>query len=276
MAATSMHAASREALAAAEHRLDGVLAASGADASAIGQELTAFAGVLGGEISLRRALADTSASEDARKGLVQRLVGGKISEPAQQVLETVATSKWSNPRELADGVRILAADALLAAAEADGSLETVERELFDVARVLNTSPQLDQALSDQSGPAEAKRDLVRQVFGGKINPVTQSLVEQVATQPRGRGVQHGLDELAELAAKRRDRSVAHVVTASPLTDAEREALAEKLNRIYGRPIAVHVEVKPAVLGGIVVKVGDEVIDGSSAGRIAALRGQLAG
>jgi F-type H+-transporting ATPase subunit delta len=276
MAVTSMHAASREALAAAAHRLDGVLSGDGADAKTVGAELNAFARVLGSDVSLRRALADPSATEDARKGLARALAEGKLGEPTLQVLDTLVTSRWSNPRELADGVRMLAADALLAAAEQDGSLETVERELFDVARVLGGTPELDQAMSDQTGTPEAKRELVQGVFGGKVNPVTQELVEQVAAQPRGRGVQHGLDELAELAAKRRDRSVAHVTTAAPLSDEQREALAERLNRIYGRPIVVHVEVKPAVLGGIVVKVGDEVIDGSSAGRIMALRGQLAG
>lgn len=276
MAVTSMHAASREALAAAEHRLDGVLGESSADPAAIGQELTAFAELLAGEISLRRALADSSASQDARKALARRLTEGKLGEPALQVLDVVVTSRWSNPRELAEGVRVLAADALLAAAEKAGSLDTVEGELFGVARSLGESPELERALSDPLGPMDAKRSLLGNVFGEKINPVTLSLIEQVVGRPGGRAVAHGLDELAELAAARRDRSVAHVVTASPLSDQQRDALAERLNRIYGKPIALHVEVKPAVLGGIMVKVGDEVIDGSSAGRIMALRGQLAG
>lgn len=276
MAVTTMHAASREALAAAVHRLEGVLAADGADAATVGAELNAFARLLGREVSLRRALADPSAAEDARKALARKLAEGKLGEPTLQVLDTVVSSRWSNPRELADGVRMLAADALLAAAEKDGSLDTVERELFDVARVLGGTPELDQALSDQTGTPEAKRTLVHSVFSGKVNAVTLELVEQVAADPRGRGVQPGLDELAELAAKRRDRSVAHVVSAAPLSDEQREALAERLNRIYGRPLVVHTEVKPSVLGGIVVRVGDEVIDGSSAGRIMALRGQLAG
>lgn len=276
MAQTSMHAASREALSDAEHRLDGVLADAGANPSEVGEELYSFARVLGAEISLRRALADASASEESRKGLARRLAEGKLSEPTLQVLDTVVTSRWSNPRELLDGVRTLASSALLAGAERDGTLDAVEGELFAVARVLSDSPELDQSLSDQGAPADAKRALVRRVFSEKVNAVTLTLVEQSATESRGRGVQHALDRLAELAARRRERSVAHVVTAIPLSDAQRDALAEKLDRIYGRSIALHVEVKPAVLGGIVVKVGDEVIDGSSAGRIIALRGQLAG
>jgi len=270
-----MHAASREALAAAEHRLDGVLSTTGADPKEVGEELTAFARLLGAEVSLRRALADPAATEQARVELVRRLVGDKLGAATVQVLETVASSRWSNPRELADGVRTLAAEALLAAAEAQGQLDAVESELFSTARLLGDKPELEQALGDPAAPADAKRRLIDSVFGGKVSPLTQSLIEQVVANPTGRAVAHGLDGLAEQAAKRRERSVAHVTTAVVLTDDERSQLADKLERIYGRPIAVHVEVQPKVLGGIVVKVGDEVIDGSSAGRIAALRGQLA-
>lgn len=271
-----MHAASREALAGAEHRLDGVLADAGANPSVVGEELYSFARVLGGEISLRRALADASASEQARKGLARQLTEGKLSEPTLQVIDTVVASRWSNPRELVDGVRVLAASALFAGAERDGALDTVEGELFGVARVLAEQPELDQALSDKAAPAEAKRSLVRQVFSERVGTIALTLVEQAATQTRGRGVRYELDALNEVAAKRRQRSVGHVTTAVPLTDAQRDALNEKLNRIYGRQIALHVEVNPRVIGGLVVRVGDEVIDGSAAGRIMALRGQLAG
>lgn len=275
MAFTSMHAASREALSLAERRLDEVLGDPGANPSVVGEELYSFAGLLGAEISLRRAVSDASADEETRRGLVRRLLEGKLSEPTLRVLDTVVTSRWSTPRELLDGVFTVAGIAVLIGAERENSLEAVERELFGVARVLADQPELESALSDQAGPVESKRALVRQVFSGKISTTAQALVEQALGQPRGRSVQKALDELAGEAAKRRERSVAHVITASPLTEEQQGALAGRLEQIYGRPIALHVEQRPGVLGGIVVKVGDEVIDGSSAGRIRALRGQLA-
>lgn len=275
MATTTMHAASRDALAAAEHRLDGVLGGADANPATVGEELFAFARLLRGEISLRRAVADPAASEDARKNLVRSLLGSQVGDATLQVLDVVAGSRWSNPRELLDGVRALGASAMLAAAERDGTLKTVEDELFGVARTVANNAELDRALSDQSGSVDAKRELVRRIFGDHVNAVTLALIEQVAGDPKGRGVEKRLDELSELAARRREQSVAHVITASPLTEEQRDALSAKLNRIYGKPITLHAEVKPGVLGGIVVKVGDEVIDGSSAGRIMALRGQLA-
>jgi F-type H+-transporting ATPase subunit delta len=102
------------------------------------------------------------------------------------------------------------------------------------------------------------------------------LVEHLVTVPRGRAVVAGLGELAAEAARRRERSVAYVVAPVPLSDQQEERLAATLQRIYSRPIALHVEVDPAIKGGLVIKVGDEVIDGSAIGRIDELRRRLAG
>lgn len=275
MSLNSMHAASRDALVDAEHRLDGVLGDPAVDPATVGDELFGVARLLRDEVSLRRAAADPSVSAEARQQLLRSLLDGKVGEQVGQVIETVVGSRWSNPRELLDGVRSLAVTATLVAAERAGTLESVEDELFGVARAVSGSAELDLALSDEQAPAQSRRELVQRLFGEKIGPISLALVEQIVSDPHGRGVERQLDELSELAARRRDQSVAHVVSASPLTSEQRDALSAKLDRIYGKPITLHVEIDPGVLGGIVVKVGDEVIDGSSAGRIMALRGQMA-
>lgn len=275
MSLNSMHAASRDALVDAEHRLDGVLGDPAVDPATVGDELFGVARLLRDEVSLRRAAADPSVSAEARQQLLRSLLDGKVGEQVGQVIETVVGSRWSNPRELRDGVRSLAVTATLVAAERAGTLESVEDELFGVARAVSNSAELDLALSDERAPAQSRRELVQRLFGEKIGPISLALVEQIVSDPHGRGVERQLDELSELAARRRDQSVAHVVSASPLTSEQRDALSAKLDRIYGKPITLHVEIDPGVLGGIVVKVGDEVIDGSSAGRIMALRGQMA-
>ncbi|MPY84179.1 MAG: F0F1 ATP synthase subunit delta [Actinophytocola sp.] len=275
MSLNSMHAASRDALVDAEHRLDGVLGDPAVDPATVGDELFGVARLLRDEVSLRRAAADPSVSAEARQQLLRSLLDGKVGEHVWQVIETVVGSRWSNPRELLDGVRSLAVTATLVAAERAGTLESVEDELFGVARAVSNSAELDLALSDGRAPAQSRRELVQRLFGEKIGPISLALVEQIVSDPHGRGVERQLDELSELAARRRNQSVAHVVSATPLTSEQRDALSAKLDRIYGKPITLHVEIDPGVLGGIVVKVGDEVIDGSSAGRIMALRGQMA-
>lgn len=271
----TLHAASREALGLAEERLGEVLADAGADAATVGDELLSVVDLLDREIGLRRAVSDASAAPEARTALVRRLFEGKLSEPALKVLDTVAGSRWSSPRQLTDGVEELGRSALLTAAEKTGNVDAVESELFQVARVVARNPELETALSDLTGSAEAKRTLVRGLFADKVDVVTETLVEQVVRRAKGRGVGVGLDRLVKLAAERRQRSVAYVTSASALSDEQVARLGAKLNELYGRPIALHVEVDPRLVGGLVVRVGEEVIDGSTAGQLASVRRRLA-
>jgi F-type H+-transporting ATPase subunit delta len=271
----TLHAASREALGLAEERLGEVLADAGADAATVGDELLSVVDLLDREIGLRRALSDASTTPEARTELARRLFDGKVSEPALKVLDTVAGSRWSSPRQLVDGLESLGHSALLTAAEKTGNIDAVETQLFQVSRVVAKHPELETALSDLAGPADAKRSLVRGLFADKVDVVTETLVEQVVRRAKGRGVGAGLDALVKLAAERRQRTVAYVTSASALTDEQTAQLGSKLNDIYGRQIALHVEVDPALGGGLVVRVGDEVIDGSASGQLAALRRRLA-
>ena len=75
---------------------------------------------------------------------------------------------------------------------------------------------------------------------------------------------------------RRGQSVARVTSAVALAPAQEQRLTEVLGRLYGRAIGLQVTVDPSVLGGLVVQVGDEVIDGSIAHRLEAARRRLAG
>jgi F-type H+-transporting ATPase subunit delta len=80
--------------------------------------------------------------------------------------------------------------------------------------------------------------------------------------------------LANLAVSRRGEIVADVGTASELTDTQSSRLTELLTRIYGRPVSLQLYVNPELLGGLSIAVGDEVIDGSLASKLAAAETQL--
>lgn len=275
MTTQTLHAASREALASAETRLAEVTGEAGADPAALGTELLAVVDLLGREIGLRRAVADASSAPESRGRLVRSLLAGKVSEQALRVLDAVVAARWSSPRELVDGLESLGRHALLTSAERAGKLDAIEDQLFRTARIVGSNPELEQTLSDQTAPGDAKRRLVRDLLQSKVDEITLALVEQVVGRSAGRSVGYNLDQLVQLAAQRRERSVAYVTSASELSAEQRERLAEQLHRIYGRPIGLHVEVDPRLGGGLIVRVGDEVIDGSTAGRIATLRRQLA-
>jgi F-type H+-transporting ATPase subunit delta len=272
----ALHAASRDALAVAEQRLSAVVeSARPASLTAIGEELLAVAGLLSREPGLRRNIGDSSSDAAARERLARGLFAGKVREQTLSLLVAAVTARWSSPRELVLGVEHIGRSALLARAEKEGRLDAVEDELFRLGRIVAGQPELDLALSDPAGSPDGKRALVERLLTGKAEPVTVSLAAQLVASVRGRDVADGLAELADLAAKRRERSVAHVRSAVALTDAQADRLATLLERVYSRPIALHIEVDPHLGGGLSIKVGDEIIDGSVLGRLAALRRELA-
>ena len=121
-------------------------------------------------------------------------------------------------------------------------------ELFAVGRLLNGELTLRRALSDPAGRPEDRAALAQRLFASKISGTTLDLVQ----------------------------TVARVTTAVPLTAAQEQRLTQVLGRIYGRTIGLQVTVDPSVLGGLVVQVGDEVIDGSIAHRLEAAQRRLAG
>jgi F-type H+-transporting ATPase subunit delta len=272
-----MQAASREALAGARQRLDERIAdTSVAGVRGLSGELFEITGVLVRERALRRLLTDPATDPAERTRLADTVFGGKVSDGAQDTLNGLVTARWSHPGDLVDALETLARRAQFAVATEDGSLEDVEDELFRFARVLDSEQRLRELLADEAQPVASRLELLDGLVSGKVKPVTRELLAQTVRMPRGRSLDVVVTELAELAAASRERSVARVTAAAPLTAAQEKRLADALARIYGRAVSVQVELDPEQLGGLVIRVGDEVIDGSIATRLAQARQELSG
>jgi F-type H+-transporting ATPase subunit delta len=249
--------------------------ASGAELD-LAEELFAVARLLDGQVSLRRALSDPSSKPADRAGLARRLLGGKVSDAALDLVETVATQRWSRPLDLVEAVETLATDAALDAADARGELDDVEDQLFRFGRIVGGDRELSQILGDRSAPAEGKTALLDQLLGQRVSPVTALLLRSHLTIRFAGSAENVIERLSEVASSRRGQSVARVTSAVPLSPAQERRLADSLSRLYGRPIGLQVTVDPAVLGGLVIRVGDEVIDGSVAHRLEAAGRRLVG
>jgi F-type H+-transporting ATPase subunit delta len=264
-----MYAASREASSRAREALSAALTGSDSVAATTGSELFAVVAVLDDQRSLRVALADRSVSSSVRAELAERVFGGKISAATLAVLTTAVAENWSRTRDLVDTLVLLGQEALLRAAADRGRLDAVEDELFRLGRIVDDNPDLEQALSDRGRPAQARRDLIGRLLAGKAEDITVQLAEQAVTGSHSVG--EAIDQLSDLAAALRKQIVAHVRAAVELTPQQREQLAASLQRIYDKPITVHVQVDPTLLAGVVVHIGDDVIDGSAIGRLQRLR-----
>lgn len=271
-----MKAASREAQTRMADQLDQLIQNSSnpaASAAQIGTELFLIVDQLDADRSLRVAVADTSLEPGQREGIMSDVFAAKIAEPTKQILTATAAQEWSTPRDLRTGLVSLGRRALLRGAQEQGQLEQVEDELYQLSVLLESEKELTQLLSDRTATPAQKRGLLASVIYGKVTMFTEALALQVI----GRPVTNAVDDLAALAeqvAELRGKAVARVVAAEELSSSQREALAAKLETIYGREMAVHAEVDPSLLGGMIIRVGDEEIDGSTRGKLTRLRTDL--
>lgn len=271
-----MHAASRDALEQSRSVLQSTLSANpagGATGAKVGAELFRVVDILEENRSLRVAVADSSAPVEAREDLARSVFGWKIDESSLEVVLAAVAQSWSTPRDLREGLVTLGREALLLSAREQGQLGAVEDELFRLGRVVAGDPEFEQALSDRTTTADDKRALLGQVLYGKVTAVTEALASQAVARPESMPADD-LDALSRQAAELQGQSVAVVTSAAELSDEQQSTLESKLASIYGREMTVHVQVDPAVLGGMVIRVGDEVIDGSVAGRLDAVRRTL--
>jgi F-type H+-transporting ATPase subunit delta len=267
-----MLAASRESLRAAQERLDAHLdqVPPGA-ADELAAELLAVVDLMDQQPALRRLLTDPGTGPDARVALLDRLFSGKLGSATLEQLRPLAAARWSSPGDLSDTVELLAFQANLAVAERAGELDEVQDELFRFSRILEGQPELRRLLADLGTPVDGRTGLLDRLIGGKVHPASQRLLERAVRAPRGLPLEASLERLVELAAQRRERYLAYVRTAVALTGEQESRLTAALSRIYRRTMDVVVEIDPELLGGLVIRVNDEVIDGSVARRLAVAR-----
>lgn len=272
-AATSrLRAASRQSLAVLVEKFDSV--AGGLDADGLtnlADELASVAKLLLSETALNKHLAEPADDNAPKVRLLERLLSDKVSATTLDLLRTAVSNRWSTESNLIDAVEHTARLALLKRAEIAGEVDEVEEQLFRFGRVLDAEPRLSALLSDYTTPAEGRAALLDKALTGRpgVNQTAAALLSQTVGLLRGERADEAVIDLAELAVSRRGEVVAHVSAAAELSDAQRTRLTEVLSRIYGRPVSVQLHVDPELLGGLSITVGDEVIDGSIASRLAA-------
>lgn len=163
------------------------------------------------------------------------------------------------------------AAAIFELAKAEGESERIEAEFLAVARAMESATDLRSALTDPQLPLDRKQGIIDELIGGRASGLTVSLVQLLVSLGRGSELPQIARSLVETSAASRDKAVAEVRTAVPLDAATIERLAAALGRATGKSVEVKVQVDPSVIGGVVARVGDTVIDGSIAQKVDSLR-----
>ncbi|WP_141013912.1 F0F1 ATP synthase subunit delta [Nocardioides sambongensis] len=245
---------------------------AGADVDAVGRDLYALAQSLRAEGAVRRFVTDQSAPLPARQGLVTEVFGPKVGPEARDLLVAAVGHRWTRTRDLADALEHLSVVALVRSAD---DVDRLVDELFAVRGTVNNHPDLRNALSDPARSATDKESLLDDLLGGKALPATVALTKQ-ALGGSYRTVVAALEDYEKTAAAVQGERVATVTVARALSEADEQRLGGALSRQYGRPVHLNVVVDPAVIGGLRVEIGDDVIDGTVLSRLDDARRKIAG
>ena len=260
-----MHAGSARSLSAVLEKAESVLDA-GADAGAMGDELFALATTMDTRHSLRRALTEPAVAAEAKSRLLHTLLRGKVSDATIDVVEEAVKHRWSQGSDLGDALERASALAQVVRAEQAGHLDELEDNLFRFGRIVDANAELRDVLAEPAYPLEAKQRLLDSLLGDRVDEPTRKLLGQ-AVAARQRSLSAVLDTYQKVAADRRNRLVATVWVAAPISEDHKDRLANALARQYSHDIHLNVIVEPEVLGGVRVAVGDEVIDSTVESRL---------
>lgn len=249
----------------------------------LAQELFGVLGMVDSSAGLRRALTDPSRSAAEKSALVTQLVHGKVSAQAEAIVGQLAASRWGAARDIGDALETLAATVAIAVAEngtgpgASGitSLEHLENDLFDFNRTVGASHDVQAALAAPQAAGAAKTALALKMVPSASDEA-KLLISQAVLNPRGVKTTKLVERFATLAAQRQRRWIATVTVSRPLTQTQIDRLQAGLNSLYGRELKVNISIDPTLIGGVRVRVGDEVVDASVIARLGELRRQLAG
>ncbi|MBK8463006.1 MAG: F0F1 ATP synthase subunit delta [Nigerium sp.] len=254
--------------AAAESRqraLDGVLDGQHASAALAG-ELFSVVDALGAQATLRRALSDPSTPDEARAQLAESLFGRRLGGAAVAVIAEAARARWGAPSSFVAALERQGVRALLRTVQAEGRLDELEDQLFKVERLVEANPELSRALGDRLTPLEGRQRLLGDLIDGRVGAATAQLARRaIAARQRTFGLT--VDSYLTMAAEQRERAIATVTTATALTDEQKARLRAALSRQVGRDVNLRVVLDPAVIGGVRVSLGDEVIEGTVAARL---------
>ena len=267
-----MASSTRQALAAAKEAISPLL---GKADLRFAEELFTIGAAIASSIQLRNLLSDPSGEEKSKQGALAAVFGKAISKDALAFANKLSGLRWSKGSDLVSAFEQMGVYVVASIASRDKALAELEDQLFAARNVVDSSQDLQQALSSRQASVESKVELVSALCKGKLSAASALLGRFAVIGSRQHtlsGVREGFGKQVSAVA---DRLVATVTVAAPLSAAQQKRLESALSASYGTELNLNVEIDPSILGGVKVQVSGEIIDGSVAARLNQAKLQLA-
>ncbi len=168
------------------------------------------------------------------------------------------------------------ATALFNVALRQNELDPTEAGLNLILQVWKENPRLAETLELPQLPLERKRLIVEQLFTRQVNPLVVRFAQLLVEKRRVESFPAAVAEFQRLADAHRHLVRAQVTTATPLAADQAVALQNRLGARTGQTVLLEQRIDPAIKGGVIVRIGDQVMDGSVRGYLDSLRQRLSG
>jgi F-type H+-transporting ATPase subunit delta len=166
------------------------------------------------------------------------------------------------------------AETLLTLAQREGHQEEWGSLIESLATTMTEDRTFRTFIGSPKIAAGQKIEILEKALGKRVPRLFLRFIETVIMKRRQMVIPEIASEYRALIDEAEDRVHASVVVAREPTEPERDALARQLSRLFGKRVVPHISLNPAILGGVIVKVGDTVMDGSVRRRLATLRSRM--
>ena len=166
------------------------------------------------------------------------------------------------------------AETLLALARKANDLAGWGNMLAEISSTINGDERLRHFLEAPQISAEEKKQVLAKAFGDRVPRLFLRYLQALVDKRRQMLLREIVHEYGLLVDAVEGRVHAQVTIARPFSEADRALIAQQLSRTMGKTVVPHITVNPVILGGLVVRVGDTVLDGSLRKRFATLRSRL--
>jgi F-type H+-transporting ATPase subunit delta len=166
------------------------------------------------------------------------------------------------------------AKALFAAAKEKGTILEVEQDLLNVLDLLEQNRDFRTVLEHPNISAEAKSDLLKRAFEGRVSEIVLNTLLLTVAKGRETILVPMIRAYQAYTNEELGRAQAVVYSPFPLSDSEKAAIAEQFGKLTNKTITLTNEVKPELIGGIQVRIGDKLYDGSLAGKLKSMERSL--
>jgi F-type H+-transporting ATPase subunit delta len=167
------------------------------------------------------------------------------------------------------------AQALLRTVRSQGVTQQVQEECRSLEQIIDLNPRLLTLLESPQVTTEAKLELLDKVFGPRIHPTLAKLLRMLVTRDRVFYLANILDRFQELVEEAEGIGHARLTSANPLNSQDKLKLKEVLERFTGSQLRIDYLVDGGLIGGVVFRFRDTLIDGSLRGGLEEVRRRLA-